>query len=320
MTASIQTFKANQALRWGVSLCMLLLSTACAIDPQALAKDPYEASNRRVFAFNEGLDTNVLKPSAQAYDFVIPKPVQNAVDNFTNNIKDVWSLTNLILQGQGASATYELMRIGINSTLGLAGLVDVATDLRLDRHNEDLGQTLAVWGVPNGAYLVVPVFGPSTVRDAAALPFDQYVMPTSLFHEARDINAMRAVQVLNTRSKFLAAGDLLDDAALDKYAFMRDAYLQRRRNLIYNGEPPEEDATEGAFLESPTGGTLFTANVRIPSLLTQKMPVRINTAQFWTETSDTNDLHAQDPEDAWAAEIELPTLSEGVAWQTVSTR
>ncbi len=320
MTASSQTFKAKQAFRWGVSLCMLLLSTACAVDPQALAKDPYESANRHVFAFNEGLDANVLKPSAQAYDAVMPRPVQNAVDNFTNNIKDVWSLTNLILQGQGASATYELMRIGINTTLGLAGLVDVATDLRLDRHNEDLGQTLAVWGLPNGAYLVVPVFGPSTVRDAASLPFDQYVMPASLFREASDINAMRAVQVLNTRSKYLAAGDLLDDAALDKYAFMRDAYLQRRRNLIYNGEPPDDDGTEGAWLESPTGGTLFAASVRVPRLLAQQMPVRINTAKFWPETSGTTETCADDRADAWAAEIELPTLPESVAWQTVSTR
>lgn len=317
MTASIQTFKAKLAFRWGVSLCLLLLSTACAVDPQALAKDPYEPANRRVFAFNEGLDANILKPSAQAYDTVMPRPVQNAVDNFTNNIKDVWSLTNLILQGQGASATYELMRIGINSTLGLAGLVDVATDLRLDRHNEDLGQTLAVWGVPNGAYLVVPVFGPSTVRDVTSLPFDQYVMPVSLLREASDINAMRAVQVLNTRSKYLAASDLLDDAALDKYAFMRDAYLQRRRNLIYNGEPPEEDGQEGAKLEF--GSPLFTAGVRVPSLLTQQMAVRINTAQFWPETAAEAEVCTDDTAGAWSADIELPTLPESVTWQTVST-
>ncbi len=318
MTASIQTSKANHVCRWFVSICLLLLSTACATDPQALAKDPYESANRRVFAFNEGLDAYVLKPSAQVYDTIIPRPVQNAVDNFTNNIKDVWSLTNLILQGQGASATYELMRIGINSTLGLAGLVDVATDLRLDRHNEDLGQTLAVWGVPNGAFLVVPVFGPSTVRDAAALPFDQYVTASRLFRETRDMNAMRAVQLLNTRSKFLAAGDLLDDAALDKYAFMRDAYLQRRRSLIYNGEPPDEEGTEGAWFESPHD-TLFTSNVRVPKLLTQKMFVRINTNKFWPENSNPAHEITEEPAIDWSAEIELPKLPESFAWQTVST-
>jgi phospholipid-binding lipoprotein MlaA len=205
-------------------------------------KDPLESLNRKVYGFNEALDAVLIKPVAVGYATVTPSPVQTGVANFINNIKDVWSAFNLFLQGRPGEGAKEVLRVGVNSTLGLAGFVDVATDMRLDRHNEDLGQTLGVWGAPDGAYLVLPFFGPSTVRDAIALPADQYFMPSSTLQESRDANGMRFLQVVSARAQALRATDLLDDVALDKYAFVRDAYLQRRRNMIYNGEPPDEQS------------------------------------------------------------------------------
>lgn len=298
----------------------LLVLQGCATDPNALASDPYEATNRRIFSFNEGLDAGVVKPAAKVYDALLPDPVQNAIDNFTNNIKDAWSLVNLILQGQGAGATYEFMRIGTNTVFGLAGFVDVATDLRLDRHNEDFGQTLAVWGAPDGAYLVLPIFGPSTTRDTVALPADQYVTPAALFREPRDANAMRAVQVLNARAKLLDATELLEEAALDKYAFVREAYLQRRRNLIYNGEPPEvdTDTQQDTHLQQPST-TLWTAQVHVPAKLhTASLPVapRVDYARFFVDMPD--EPASVSAHDAWSSGVTLPSLSAASDWQTVS--
>jgi len=301
-------------------LVALMALPGCATGPHALAADPYEATNRQIFSFNEGVDEFMLKPAAKAYDTLLPDPVQNAVDNFTNNIKDVWSLVNLILQGQGAGASYEFMRIGTNTILGVGGLVDVATDLRLDRRNEDLGQTLAVWGAPDGAYLVLPILGPSTTRDTVALPADQYMMPSALFQEPRDANATRVVQVLNARAKLLEASELLEQAALDKYAFVRDAYLQRRRNLIYNGEPPDldTDTTDEVGMRTPAR-TLWTAQVAVPARLqvgARVERVQVDQSRFFVDATET--LDPAQPADTWSTEVDLPTLSTVAEWQTVS--
>jgi hypothetical protein len=172
---------------------------------------------------------------------------------------------------------------------------------------------LAVWGAPNGPYLVLPVFGPSTVRDAAALPFDQYVMPASLLREPRDANAMRVVQVLNTRAKYLTASDLLDDAALDKYAFVRDAYLQHRRNMIYNGEPPDEESVDEVGFDE----------VHVPRVLTGRMqetPIHDALAKFWTDDEIEIAFGGSTESavsDVWASPVELPTLPSNVPWQAV---
>jgi phospholipid-binding lipoprotein MlaA len=203
-------------------------------------RDPLEPLNRKVFGFNEAVDATVVKPLAKGYTAATPEPVRTGIGNFINNIKDVWSAVNLLLQGRGGAAAQEVLRVGLNSTFGMAGFIDIATPMQLDRHNEDLGQTLGVWGFSDGGYLVLPFMGPSTVRDALALPFDQYVMPSTLFQISSDANAARLVQVISARAQAMKATDLLADVALDKYAFVRDAYLQRRRNLIYNGDPPDE--------------------------------------------------------------------------------
>lgn len=203
--------------------------------------DPLEPWNRKVFAFNETVDVYVLKPVAEGYKSVTPEPVRTAFSNFTSNIKDVWSTANLFLQGRFKDGTLGVIRVTVNTTFGLAGLIDIATPMQLDKPNEDLGQTLGVWGVKPGAYIVWPFLGPSTLRDSLSLPGDMYFSASTLGTYPRESNLLRAWQLVNTRANLLAAGNLIDDVALDKYAFMRDAYLQRRQNLIYEGDPPEED-------------------------------------------------------------------------------
>lgn len=204
-------------------------------------KDPLESFNRKVFSFNETVDDAVLKPVATGYVNVTPKLVRTGVSNFVNNLKDVWSAVNLVLQGRPGDAAQEVLRVSLNSTLGMGGFIDIARPMGLDRHNEDLGQTLAVWGVPQGAYLVLPFLGPSTTRDVADLPGSWYFSPSTLFREPRDANAVRVLTAVNTRAELLTASNLFGDIALDRYAFLRDAYLQRRLSLVYNGDPPDDD-------------------------------------------------------------------------------
>jgi phospholipid-binding lipoprotein MlaA len=224
------------------ALTLALTLAACATTQN---RDPLEPMNRKIFGFNEAVDQILIKPVATGYAAVVPSFVQTAFGNVINNLKDVWSAANLFLQGRPGEGAQEILRVGINTTMGFGGLIDLATPMQLERHGEDLGQTFGVWGVPSGAYLVLPVFGPSTLRDAVALPADQYFSPAKLFHEVPDINVARAVTVIHTRAQLLDATSLMNDVALDKYAFVRDAYLQRRRNLIYNGDPPEDDLTLG---------------------------------------------------------------------------
>lgn len=203
--------------------------------------DPLEPWNRKVFGFNESLDANVLKPVAEGYKAVTPEPVRTAVSNFVSNIKDLWSTANLFLQGRFKDGTLGVMRVTVNSTFGLAGLIDIATPMQLYKSNEDFGQTLGVWGVKPGAYVVWPVLGSSTLRDSVGIPGDMYFSPSTLGTYPREENLLRALQIVNARASYLSATNLVDDVALDKYSFVRDAYLQRRQNLIYEGDPPEDE-------------------------------------------------------------------------------
>jgi phospholipid-binding lipoprotein MlaA len=207
--------------------------------------DPLEPWNRQVFAFNESLDANVLRPAAVGYNTVTPEPVRNNLRNFFNNLRDVWSTVNLFLQGRFRDGTVSVMRVTINTTLGIGGLVDWATPMRLDRPNEDFGQTLGVWGVPSGAYIVWPVLGSSTLRDSVGIPGDLYFSAGSFGETDLAAFGLSALQVVSVRAGLLDATNLLNDVALDKYAFTRDAYLQRRQNLVYDGNPPDEDDDSG---------------------------------------------------------------------------
>ena len=224
----------------GLAAVMALHGCATARNP-----DPLESWNRKVFSFNESLDENVLKPVATGYRNVTPEPVRTGFTNFVNNIKDIWSTANLFLQGRFTDGTLGIVRVSVNSTFGLLGLLDIASEMRIDRPNEDLGQTLGAWGMGPGAYIVWPVLGPSTARDSLGLPADMYFSAAKVAGEtAREKNLLRLWSGINLRANLLNATDLLSDVALDKYAFVRDAYLQRRQNLIYEGDPPGGDADE----------------------------------------------------------------------------
>lgn len=210
-------------------------------------RDPLEGYNRVVHSFNDKIDTYALKPIAEGYRTVVPSIVRAGVRNFFGNLNDVWIGVNNMLQGKVAEALSDWMRFAINSTFGLAGLIDVASDTRLEKHNEDFGQTLGWWGVPPGPYFVVPFLGPSTVRDAAALPANltassyarhQVFSGVSEQYETRTVNGGWALEIVNARAGALDATNLISGAALDPYSFTRDAFLQRRQSLIYDGSPP----------------------------------------------------------------------------------
>ena len=224
-----------------VSLPLVLALSGCATQQNP---DPLEPWNRGVFSFNESVDVNLLKPVAEGYVKVTPDPVRTGVRNFFGNISDVWSSVNLFLQGRFKEAASSVMRVAVNSTWGLGGLIDVATPMRLERFREDLGQTLGVWGVPSGAYVVWPILGPSSVRDSATIVGDRYFSATTLIDGAREDNIARLLNGISTRAAYLSATDLLEDVALDKYSFTRDAYLQRRQSLIYTGPPRMDDEDE----------------------------------------------------------------------------
>ena len=208
--------------------------------------DPWENWNRKVFAFNEGLDMYVLKPVATAYANVVPQPVRRGVDNFFANAADAWSAVNNILQGKGQAAFEDVVRVTTNSFFGIGGIFDVASEIGIERHKEDFGQTLGRWGFGAGAYIVWPLLGPSTVRDSIALPLDRSASPALLINDGRTQFGLTALQIINTRANLLGASQVLDDIALDKYTFLRDAYLQRRRSLVYDGNGPDTDTdTDG---------------------------------------------------------------------------
>ncbi len=221
----------------------ILFLTACASIQQTerVAKvDPFERMNRAVFSFNETADQYVIKPVAEAYRFVLPEFVRTGVTNFFSNINDVLIAANNLLQGKPSHAVSDVGRFLVNSTIGILGFFDIATDMGLDKNHEDFGQTLAVWGVGDGPYVVLPFFGPSNVRDTVGLVVDietDFMINTNKLNSDEKI-AVNGLRIINRRADLLDAGQLLEDAAFDKYSFLRDGYMQRRRSQIYDGEPP----------------------------------------------------------------------------------
>ncbi|MBC3910069.1 VacJ family lipoprotein [Undibacterium sp. NL8W] len=195
-------------------------------------RDPLEGFNRAMFSFNDTVDTAVVKPVAEAYRAATPGFVQTGIGNFFSNIGDVWNAVNNLLQGRVNDGATDVMRFAINTTLGIGGLIDIGSAAGMPKHNEDFGQTMGRWGVRSGPYLVLPVFGPSTVRDALAMPVD---MRGDLWYYKRPMyikNIGSVVRLVDKRASVLDAGSLLEEAALDKYVFFRDAYLQRRAGQV----------------------------------------------------------------------------------------
>jgi phospholipid-binding lipoprotein MlaA len=217
----------------GFSLSAVLLA-GCATGPDANPRDPLEPFNRGVSSFNDAVDRAVLKPVATAYRDVTPSPLRTGVSNFFGNLRDVWSAVNATLQLKPRVATENALRVGVNTVFGLGGLLDIATEMGIERTTLDFGQTLGRWGVPSGPYLVLPIFGPSSVRDASGFVVDSRVDLVGDVDDIATRNSLYGLRAVDTRAGLLRASSLLDGAALDPYSFMRDAYLQRRQSLIDN--------------------------------------------------------------------------------------
>ncbi|HEX7888213.1 MAG TPA: VacJ family lipoprotein [Ramlibacter sp.] len=214
----------------------------CATAPgrEPNPRDPFEPFNRQVTEFNDGVDRIVLKPSATWYREKVPPLVRTGVSNFFNNLGDAWSAVNALLQFRLQDAEENFARFHLNTMFGVFGIFDPASDLNIERHREDFGQTLGRWGVPAGPYIVLPLLGPSTLRDTLALPVDSRYDPVSFIDPARTRTAMYTLRIVDRRSNLLRVSNVLEEAALDRYSFTRDAFLQRRRAEIFQAEEDQD--------------------------------------------------------------------------------
>ena len=220
----------------------ILLLTGCSsisgLSNYAQQKDPFESFNRGVYVFNDTLDKAVLKPVAQGYSAVTPNPVKNMVNNFFSNLDDVVVTVNDLLQFKFRQAASDASRVAFNSTFGIFGLFNVVD--KLEKHNEDFGQTLGYWGVPSGPYLMLPFFGPSSVRDGPGRYADSFVSVIGRTENMSARNRDWLAEGINTRAGLLEGEKVMDEAVIDRYSFLRDAYLQRRQSLVYDGNPPRQ--------------------------------------------------------------------------------
>jgi phospholipid-binding lipoprotein MlaA len=228
-------------MRTLLAAALVVVASGCAtVSGPPNPADPWEGYNRGAYAFNDALDRAVLKPAAQTYVEGVPEFAQEGISNFFENLQDLSTGLNNILQGKLPEGASDLARVGVNSVFGIAGLWDLATPMGLEKHNEDFGQTLGVWGVPSGPYFIIPFLGPSTLRDAPA----RYVDPSFAYNRGIDEiafrNSLYALDVVRSRAGLLKAERIVDEAALDKYSFTRDAWLQRRRHQVFDGRPPRE--------------------------------------------------------------------------------
>ncbi|MGU7837855.1 MlaA family lipoprotein [Burkholderia sp. AW33-5] len=237
--------------------------SGCATGPNRNPNDPLEPMNRAMYKFNDTVDTNIAVPIAKGYQKVTPTPVRTAISNFFSNLGDLGNMANNLLQLRITDATQDLMRVAMNSVFGVGGLIDIATPAGLPKHHQDFGLTMARWGVPSGPYLVLPVFGPSTIRDGVGRAVDvrfnllNYIEPAAR-------NPMYIAQFISARSDLLGATDLLKQAALDPYSFVRDAYLQQRKSLTYRGQ--SASAAPPNYTEPGESGAVPAAAPTVPGL------------------------------------------------------
>lgn len=213
-------------------------------------RDPLEPINRKVMDFNEGVDAVILKPSATLYREKVPALVRTGVSNFFGNLGDAWSAVNSLLQFKFQAAADNWTRLQLNTLFGVFGIFDLASDLNIERHREDFGQTLGHWGVPAGPFVMLPLLGPSTVRDTLALPVDRKGNPITYSSDQDSArSALYVLRAVDVRSNLLRASNVLDGAALDKYSFVRDAHLQRRRAETFESGGAGADSNEGSDAE-----------------------------------------------------------------------
>lgn len=238
-------------------LLAVALLTGCAttetVDGE-INPDPYEDTNRSMYAFNDYLDRNIMIPIAENYVKAIPEPVRDGITNFFDNLEYLNVILHSFLQGKLGQGLSDVTRFVINSTIGLGGLIDVATDMGLDKHEEDFGQTLAVWGMDQGAYLYVPFLGPYTARNTPDEASSYFTNPFS-YISTLYLLPVTFLNLLNDRANLLEASEFVDEASIDPYSFIREAYLQQRRYLIHDGNPPSEGYddifTEGLLEDDP---------------------------------------------------------------------
>lgn len=226
---------------WVLLPCLVLSLSACSSMRAPSEVDPLEGMNRGVDAFNQALDKTLVKPATKGYQAVTPDFIEQMVANFFSNLGDIGNSVNNLLQGKGEEGFNDFGRFVLNSTFGIFGLIDIASEAGMPKHDEDFGQTLAVWGVGSGPYVVLPFFGPSNVRDALARVVDARTDPTTYVDEPRERNLTLALRVLDTRRRLLPTTNLVERIAFDQYSFVRDAYLARRKSLIRDGKRESDE-------------------------------------------------------------------------------
>lgn len=225
-----------------IALAVIALTSGCAAPRTSTASDPLESFNRGVYQFNDTVDKAIAKPVAQGYDAVMPLPGKMMVRNFFSNLDDVIVTANDLLQLKFNQAASDGSRFLFNSTFGVLGLLDVTS--RLEKHDEDFGQTLGYWGIGNGPYLVLPLLGPSTLRDGVGLYVDGRPSKLRRVSHMRSRNQLYITKAISRRAELLEQEKVLDEAVIDRYAFIRDAYLLRRQSLVHDGNPPREKYDE----------------------------------------------------------------------------
>jgi phospholipid-binding lipoprotein MlaA len=244
-------------MRFGLTLCsimtILILAGGCASNPSAPKEerseaDPWEPLNRQIHGFNTGLDKVTFKPLAKGYAKIIPKFIRTGIRNFSSNLRAPLNAINSFLQGKPEYGISETGRFVANSTLGILGIFDVATRMGAEKHNEDFGQTFAVWGIPDGPFVVVPLLGPRTLRDALAIPLNIFADPLIHYDNASVRDKLYLIRAIDLREKLFAAESLLKGSQ-DRYLSTREAYLQNRLFLIYDGDPPTDDSFYDDFME-----------------------------------------------------------------------
>jgi phospholipid-binding lipoprotein MlaA len=238
MSPAVRPFSRLRALAAGAAISLTLLG-GCATNGDP--RDPLEPLNRGIYKFNDGADALLIKPAGEFYSLIVPEWIRTGVSNFFSNINDVIVALNGLLQGKMSQAGSDVTRLAINTTVGVLGLFDFATGWGFEKHEEDFGQTLGYWGLGDGPYIVLPILGPSNLRDTVGWVGDYHAWPITYVNDDGTRNILIGMRVISGRAELLAASSILETAALDPYAFVRDAYLQRRRNLVYDGKPPLDD-------------------------------------------------------------------------------
>ena len=235
---SVDLSRCRAVLSRAVLAVAVALVAGCAAAPSR--EDPFEPMNRALYQFHDTVDTAVVKPVARAYIDIVPEFVRTGVSNVFNNIEDLISAVNSLLQGKLDKFDDDLARVVLNTAFGVGGIFDLASMVGIERGNEDFGQTFGAWGLPQGPYLFVPFFGPTTVRDGSGAIVRVMVGPVGYIGEVPLRNSLYGLGAVDLRAQALSAGAIVDTAALDRYLFIRNAYLQRRRYLLYDGKPPPE--------------------------------------------------------------------------------